>query len=262
MDAVNTHHVVLPPVDVRQRDDARPHAPYDGDRLLAEYGDLATAYLVVITNVGPMRESFPPLDVRGVHAVARDGARIFRRRFAERLGEIRQLHCGVQVPRRHCTEQRHVLAFDKVQAEGVHTECITIFIGEQLSAHQQFLDLVICNCRPRHGEGGDNGPHLEEVRVVTHFAQLHQDIRDLLVDARVQSVACLCTLHEFVVQEALPLRQRAHRQMLELARELLFHVALEAAEEIGAKDGVQLGDRLHGLLVVCIPHLDRLFQRV
>ena len=87
----------------------------------------------------------------------------------------------------------------ELEAEEVEVEPVFVGLREEPPTEEQLLDFEVCDGRPLHRERRDDRPDLEQVRVVDDFAELHQDVCDLLVDARLEVVTCICTGHELVV---------------------------------------------------------------
>eukprot|EP00965_Chrysotila_dentata_P166233 5487926-Pleurochrysis_carterae.AAC.1 len=100
--------------------------------------------------------------------------------------------------------------------------------------HQQRLHLV------RRADG----PLLEQVRVVTYLAQLHEYVHDTQHRAGCEGTFGLGGGHEVFVQVALSPRERARHHVLDFAWQRLLHVLLEPAEEEGPQDGMQPVDHV------------------
>lgn len=77
-----------------------------------------------------------------------------------------------------------------------------------------------------------------------HLAQLHEHVDEPQKVARRERGLRVRRRHEVLVQIPLPLGQPAFDHVLELARELLLHVRLEASKQERPQDGVQPFDEL------------------
>ena len=86
----------------------------------------------------------------------------------------------------------------------------------------------------------DVSKSFEEIRVIDDLPELHQDVGDLLVHARLQVMTGLGTRHELVIEESLTFGQGAHDDVLVFLRKLFLDVALESTEEVWTQDHVKL----------------------
>ena len=109
-------------------------------------------------------------------------------------------------PRLQSSIPRLTNTAEEVEPEEVEIDFVLIAFSQQTPTDEKLFDLVVRDCRSLHRERSDDGPNLEEVRVVDDLPQLHQDVGDLLVDSGLKIVTSLSTGHELVVEEALTFR--------------------------------------------------------
>ena len=105
---------------------------------------------------------------------------------------------------------------------------------------------------PFEDERRRDRPRFEQVRVVAHLPQLHQDVHHAEEVSAGERGPGGGPGHELLVQVQLALRQPARDDVLELAGQLLLDVPLQAAQQEGPHDAVQPGDQLvvHGAVAL------------
>ena len=99
---------------------------------------------------------------------------------------------------------------------------------EEATANQQVLNFIITGhgtCDKRR----DDRTRLKQVRMVAHFAKLHEAVDDAHVVAARQTFARLGTRHKVIVEKPLALRKTTRHDVLVFFGHFLLHIRLESA---------------------------------
>ena len=82
-----------------------------------------------------------------------------------------------------------------------------------------------------HRQRRNDGPRLEQIRMVADFSQLHENVDHRHVVSLLDDVARRSALNEIVVQLPLPFRELTENDVFVLLGHLLLHVDLQSTQD-------------------------------
>jgi hypothetical protein len=116
---------------------------------------------------------------------------------------------------------------------------------QRVVLHQIFVDqrrVGVMNAL-LHDERRFDRARLEQVRVVAHLPELHEDVHDAEeVRGIVEGLSSLVRVDVLIVEKPLASRELTLDNVLHLLRELLLNVTLHASQQEGPQDTLKLLD--------------------